>query len=112
LAVLQRRRKIHTRPHELAVELEWEKSRLHRQLVRMESRKLVSRREAPELGTRAIEVTVTEKGSAAFSVAIARHTAAVDEIVVGTLSDEDLHTLGRISRKLLRGVAKSAASES
>ena len=112
LAVLQRRRKIHTRPHELAVELEWEKSRLHRQLVRMESRKLVSRREAPELGTRAIEVTVTEKGSAAFSAAIARHTAAVDEIVVGTLSDEDLHTLGRISRKLLRGVAKSAASES
>lgn len=110
LAVLQRRRKIHTRPHELAVELGWEKSRLHRQLVRMESRKLVSRREAPELGTRAIEVTVTEKGSAAFSVAIARHTAAVDEIVVGTLSDEDLHTLGRISRKLLRGIAKSAAS--
>ena len=112
LAVLQRRRKIHTRPHELAVELGWEKSRLHRQLVRMESRKLVSRREAPELGTRAIEVTVTEKGSAAFSAAVARHTAAVDEIVVGTLSDEDLHTLGRISRKLLRGVARSAASES
>lgn len=110
LAVLQRRRKIHTRPHELAVELGWEKSRLHRQLVRMESRKLVSRREAPELGTRAIEVTVTEKGSAAFSAAIARHTAAVDEIVMGTLSDEDLHTLGRISRKLLRGIAKSAAS--
>ena len=112
LAVLQRRRKIHTRPHELAVELGWEKSRLHRQLLRMESRKLVSRRDAPELGTRAIEVTVTEKGSAAFSAAIARHTAAVDEIVVGTLSDEDLHTLGRISRKLLRGVAKSGASES
>ena len=110
LAVLQRRRKIHTRPHELAVELGWEKSRLHRQLVRMESRKLVSRREAPEMGPRAIEVTVTEKGSAAFSAAIARHTAAVDEIVVGTLSDEDLHTLGRISRKLLRGIAKSAAS--
>ena len=112
LAVLQRRRKIHTRPHELAVELGWEKSRLHRQLLRMESRKLVSRREAPELGTRAVEVTVTEKGSAAFSAAIARHTAAVDEIVVSTLSDEDLHTLGRISRKLLRGVAKSGASES
>lgn len=112
LAVLQRRRKIHTRPNELAVELGWEKSRLHRQLLRMESRKLVSRRDAPELGTRAIEVTVTEKGSAAFSAAIARHTAAVDEIVVSTLSDEDLHTLGRISRKLLRGVAKSEASES
>ena len=46
LAVLHRRRKIHTRPHELAAELRWEKSRLHRQLVRMESRKLLSRREA------------------------------------------------------------------
>ena len=111
LAVLYRRRKIHTRPHELGTELRWEKSRLHRQLVRMESRKLVSRREAPELGPRAIEVTVTEKGSAAFSAAIARHTAAVDEIVVSTLSDEDLQTLGEISRKLLRGIDEQGAGE-
>lgn len=112
LAVLQRRRKIHTRPHELAVELGWEKSRLHRQLLRMESRKLVSRREAPELGTRAVEVTVTERGSAAFCAAIARHTAAVEKIVVGTLSDEDLQTLGRISRTLLRGLAQKRTPES
>ena len=112
LAVLHRRRKIHTRPHELGTELRWEKSRLHRQLVRMESRKLVSRREAPELGPRAIEVTVTERGSGAFNAAIARHTAAVEEIVVGTLSDEDLQTLGRISRTLLRGVVKEGTSES
>lgn len=111
LAVLHRRRKIPTRPHELGTELRWEKSRLHRQLVRMESRKLVSRREAPELGARAIEVTVTEKGSAAFSTAIARHTAAVDEIVVSTLSDEDLQTLGEISRKLLRGIDEQGAGE-
>lgn len=111
LAVLHRRRKIHTRPHELGTKLRWEKSRLHRQLVRMESRKLVSRREAPELGPRAIEVTVTEKGTAAFSAAIARHTAAVDEIVVSTLSDEDLQTLGEISRKLLRGIDEQGAGE-
>ena len=95
LAVLYRRRQIPTRPHELAAELRWEKSRLHRQL-----------------GTRAVEVTVTEKGSAAFSAAIARHTAAVEEIVVGTLSDEDLQTLGRISRTLLRGVVQEEKSES
>lgn len=112
LAVLQRRRKIHTRPHELAVELGWEKSRLHRQLLRMESRKLVSRREAPELGTRAVEVTVTERASAAFNAAIVRHTATVEEIVVGTLSDEDLQTLGRISRTLLRAVVKEGTPES
>ena len=112
LAVLNRRRQISTRPHELAAELRWEKSRLHRQLVRMESRKLVSRREAPELGTRAVEVTVTESGSAAFNAAIVRHTATVEEIVVGTLSDEDLQTLGRISRTLLRAVVKERTSES
>lgn len=35
LAVLQRHRGQSTRPHELAAELGWEKSRLHRQLVRM-----------------------------------------------------------------------------
>ena len=112
LAVLNRRRQSSTRPHELAAELRWEKSRLHRQLVRMESRKLVSRREAPELGTRAVEVTVTERGSAAFNAAIERHTAAVEEIVVGTLSDEDLQTLGRVSRTLLRAVVKEGTSES
>ena len=112
LAVLNRRRQISTRPHELAAELRWEKSRLHRQLVRMECRKLVSRREAPELGARAVEVTVTEMGSAAFNAAIVRHTATVEEIVVGTLSDEDLQTLGRISRTLLRAVVKEGTSES
>lgn len=112
LAVLNRRRQTSTRPHELADELRWEKSRLHRQLVRMESRKLVFRREAPELGTRAVKVTVTEKGSAAFNAAIARHTAAVEETVVGTLSDEDLQTLGRISRSLLRGLAQKRTPES
>ena len=85
---------------------------MHRQLVRMESRKLVSRREAPELGTRAVKVTVTESGSAAFNAAIVRHTATVEEIVVGTLSDEDLQTLGRISRTLLRAVVKEGTSES
>ena len=78
----------------------------------MESRKLVSRREAPELGTRAVEVTVTERGSAAFNAAIVRHTATVEEIVVGTLSDEDLQTLGRISRTLLRAVVKEGTPES
>ncbi|EET78197.1 hypothetical protein CORTU0001_0387 [Corynebacterium tuberculostearicum SK141] len=55
---------------------------------------------------------MTEKGSAAFNAAIVRHTAAVEEIVVGTLSDEDLQTLGRISRTLLRGVVKEGTSES
>ncbi len=66
LAVLNRRRQTSTRPHELEEELRWEKSRLHRQIVRMESRKLVSKREAPELATRAVEVTVTEKGKCCF----------------------------------------------
>lgn len=51
LAVLQRRRGQSTRPHELAAELGWEKSRLYRQLVRMEGRKLVTRRHAEELRT-------------------------------------------------------------
>ena len=54
---------------------------------------------------------MTEKGSVAFGAAIARHTAAVDEIVVSTLSDEDLQTLGEISRKLLRGIDEQGAGE-
>ena len=108
LAVLQRRRGQSTRPHELAAELGWEKSRLHRQLVRMERRDLVSRRHAEELGPRAIEVTVTKNGEEAFATALGSHTAKVDEKVVAVLTEEELRLLGAISRKITRHLAGDA----
>ena len=104
LAVLQRRRGQSTRPHELAAELGWEKSRLHRQLVRMERRELVIRRHAKELGPRAIEVTVTKVGEGAFAAALGSHTAKVDDKVVSVLTGEELQQLGSISRKIMRGL--------
>lgn len=104
LAVLQRRRGQSTRPHELAAELGWEKSRLHRQLVRMEGRKLVTRRHAEELGPRAIEVTVTKVGEEAYATALESHTAKVDDKVVSVLAGEELQQLGSISRKIMRGL--------
>ncbi|MDK4335103.1 MarR family winged helix-turn-helix transcriptional regulator [Corynebacterium accolens] len=108
LAVLQRRRGQSTRPHELAAELGWEKSRLHRQLVRMEGRKLVTRRHAEELGPRAIEVTVTKIGEGAFAAALGSHTAKVEEKVVSVLTEEELRQLGFISRKITRHLAGGA----
>lgn len=108
LAVLQRRRGQSTRPHELAAELGWEKSRLHRQLVRMEGRKLVTRRNAEELGPRAIEVTVTKIGEGAFAAALGSHTAKVEEKVVSVLTEEELRQLGSISRKITRHLAGGA----
>ncbi|MER0079918.1 MarR family winged helix-turn-helix transcriptional regulator [Corynebacterium sp. KPL2830] len=105
LAVLQRRRGQSTRPHELAAELGWEKSRLHRQLVRMEGRKLVTRRHAEELGPRAIAVTVTKVGEEAFATALESHTAKVDDKVVSVLTEEELRQLGAISRKITRHLA-------
>lgn len=105
LAVLQRRRGQSTRPHELAAELGWEKSRLHRQLVRMERRELVIRRHAEELGPRAIEVTVTKVGEEAFATALESHTAKVEEKVVSVLTGEELQQLGSISRKIMRGLS-------
>ncbi|WP_296089165.1 MarR family winged helix-turn-helix transcriptional regulator [uncultured Corynebacterium sp.] len=108
LAVLQRRRGQSTRPHELTAELGWEKSRLHRQLVRMERRDLVSRRHAEELGPRAIEVTVTKIGEEAFTAALGSHTAKVDEKVVSVLTEEELRLLGSISRKITRHLAGDA----
>lgn len=105
LAVLQRRRGQSTRPHELAAELGWEKSRLHRQLVRMEGRKLVKRRHAEELGPRAIAVTVTKFGEEAFATALESHTAKVDDKVVSVLMGEELRQLGSISRKIMRGLS-------
>lgn len=104
LAVLQRRRGQSTRPHELAAKLGWEKSRLHRHLVRMEGRKLVKRRHAEELGPRAIEVTVTKFGEEAFATALESHTAKVDDKVVSVLTGEELQQLGFISRKIVRGL--------
>lgn len=101
LAVLQRS----TRPHELAAELGWEKSRLHRQLVRMEGRKLVTRRHAEELGPRAIEVTVTKVGEEVYATALESHTAKVDDKVVSVLTGEELQQLGFISRKIMRGLS-------
>ncbi|WP_284864614.1 MarR family winged helix-turn-helix transcriptional regulator [Corynebacterium rhinophilum] len=108
LAVLQRRRGQSTRPHELAAELGWEKSRLHRQLVRMEGRKLVKRRHAEELGPRAIEVTVTKIGEEVFAAALNSHTAKVEEKVVSVLTEEELRQLGSISRKITRHLAGDA----
>jgi len=108
LAVLQRRRGQSTRPHELAAELGWEKSRLHRQLVRMEGRKLVTRRHAEELGPRAIEVTVTKIGEGAFAAALGSHTAKVEEKVVSVLTEEELRQLGSISTKITRHLAGGA----
>lgn len=108
LAVLQRRRGQSTRPHELAAELGWEKSRLHRQLVRMEGRKLVTRRHAEELGPRAIEVTVTKIGEGAFAAALGSHTAKVEEKVVSVLTEKELRQLGSISRKITRHLAGGA----
>ena len=108
LAVLQRHRGQSTRPHELAAELGWDKSRLHRQLVRMEGRKLVTRRHAEELGPRAIEVTVTKIGEGAFAAALGSHTAKVEEKVVSVLTEEELRQLGSISRKITRHLAGGA----
>jgi len=108
LAVLQRRRGQSTRPHELAAELGWEKSRLHRQLVRMERRDLVSRRHAEELGPRAIEVTVTKIGEEVFAAALNSHTAKVEEKVVSVLTEEELRQLGSISRKITLHLAGGA----
>ena len=105
LAVLQRRRGQSTRPHELAAELGWEKSRLHRQLVRMEGRELVTRRHAEELGPRAIDVIVTKVGEEAFATALESHTAKVDDKVVSVLTEEELPQLGAISRKITRHLA-------
>ena len=105
LAVLQRRRGQSTRPHELAAELGWEKSRLHRQLVRMEGRELVTRRHAEELGPRAIDVIVTKVGEEAFVTALESHTAKVDDKVVSVLTEEELRQLGAISRKITRHLA-------
>ncbi|MFE0020878.1 MarR family winged helix-turn-helix transcriptional regulator [Amycolatopsis sp. NPDC059021] len=66
----------------------WEKSRLSRQLSRMEQRGLVCREPAP--GVRYPEVVLTEQGFATITEAAPAHAAAVRAVFAEALAGEQL----------------------
>lgn len=88
------------RPSELAESLRWEKSRLSKQLVRMQARDLVEREEC-EQDRRGFYVVLTEKGREVIEAAAPPHVDLVRRLVFDNLTSSQLSAFGSILTGLL-----------
>lgn len=88
------------RAKDLALDLEWGKSRLSHQIKRMEARGVVVREECAT-DKRGTYVAVTDLGQQLLAQAAPQHVALVRTLVIDALSPDDLATLGELTAKLL-----------
>lgn len=88
------------RAFSLADALQWEKSRLSHQLVRMEKRGLICRSECPT-DARGQVVGVTDAGRDAIAAAAPAHVEAVRRLFLDGLTREQVDALAEISRAAL-----------
>jgi DNA-binding MarR family transcriptional regulator len=85
---------------ELAIALNWERSRLSHHITRMERRGLVRREECSQDGRGAF-AAITTTGRTAIEGAAPSHACTVRRLVFDDLTDEELQTLGVITDKVL-----------
>ena len=83
------------RMFELGERLRWEKSRVSKQVTRMEARGLVVRRHCAD-DRRGAFVDLTDAGRAAIEAAAPAHVALVREIFIDGLSREQVLALGDV----------------
>ncbi|MFD1940226.1 MULTISPECIES: MarR family winged helix-turn-helix transcriptional regulator [Nonomuraea] len=76
----------------LAAHMNWDHSRLSRQLGRMQQRGLIARH-ACELDGRGDDVLLTEAGQQTYDAATPAHLASIDRHFTGVLSAQQLNTL-------------------
>lgn len=88
------------RMRELGQKLQWDKSRLSKQVSRMAVRGLVERRDCPE-DRRAAYVDLTEAGRAAIEAAAPAHVELVRTLIFDQMSAADVAALSRIIRPVL-----------
>ncbi len=88
------------RLYELGTTLGWEKSRLSHHVTRMTSRGLVAKERCPVDG-RGWYVVATDAGRAEIAAAAPGHVAAVRELFVDHLDDDQLDTLAEIAEIVL-----------
>jgi DNA-binding MarR family transcriptional regulator len=88
------------RIQQLAIALDWERSRLSHHVRRMQKRGLVERLECPE-DNRGAYVVLTAAGLRVIEEAAPDHVRTVRRIVFDTLSAHELHLLDTINRKML-----------
>ncbi|GAA1511670.1 MarR family winged helix-turn-helix transcriptional regulator [Nocardioides humi] len=92
------------RMYELGERLQWEKSRVSKQVSRMEARGLVERRHCPD-DRRGAFVDLTDAGQAAIAAAAPGHVALVRELFFEGLSAEQVRSLGRFAATVLDRLA-------
>ncbi|MDQ6524829.1 MarR family winged helix-turn-helix transcriptional regulator [Nocardioides sp. LHD-245] len=92
------------RMFELGERLQWEKSRVSKQVSRMEARGLVERRHCAD-DRRGAFVDLTEAGQAAIAAAAPGHVALVRELFFDGLSADQVRSLGRFATTVLDRLA-------
>jgi DNA-binding MarR family transcriptional regulator len=98
------------RSGQLAARLGWEKSRLSRQVARMQSRGLVRRDDCPTDGRGAF-VVLAQAGREALERAAPRHVYDVRRWFVEALAPDQLDAMAEISAAVLRGLREAEAEE-
>src|SRR5438270_8946415 len=89
------------RSSQLALTIDWERSRLSHHLGRMERRGLIQRDDC-STDSRGAEVSLTESGAAAFRRASAPHLRAIKKHFVDALTPEQLEALADVLQSLQR----------
>ena len=92
------------RMFELGERLQWEKSRVSKQISRMEARGLVVRRHCAD-DRRGAFVDLTEEGMAAIAAAAPGHVELVRELFFDGLDPEQVATLTRFATTVLGRLA-------
>ncbi|MGC5031122.1 MarR family winged helix-turn-helix transcriptional regulator [Micromonospora sp. DT229] len=85
--------------------LEWEKSRMSHQIARMTKRGLVNKEECPEDGRGAF-IIATSAGVTAIEDAAPRHVEHVRRLFIDALTQDELDTFARISKRVLAHMEK------
>lgn len=92
---------------ELGQLLQWDKSRLSKQISRMSARGLVTRRECPH-DKRGAYVDLTDGGRAAIESAAPEHAALVRALVFDHLDAAQVRALGEITGVVLQWIGAEA----
>lgn len=97
------------RSTEIAARMLWSKSRLSRQLGRMERRGLIKRQEC-ETDGRGSDIVLTDHGLQVIKDAAPRHVDSVRSHFIDLLSEAQIATLGDIAETVLAHLGEIAAS--
>lgn len=98
------------RMRQLGELLQWEKSRLSKQISRMAARGLVARRDCPE-DRRGAYVDLTKAGRAAIEAAAPEHVALVRRVLFDVLDTDQVAQLAAINQRVVQALDREADLE-